>query len=251
MGTMAKVEEESSVKSLIEKIVPILLVLSIALAFVVGILWNKVSTLEKGTTLGANTAANGAAAANPSAPPSVNIDSAGGVGHFPIMGSSSAKVTLIEFADFRCPYCEQFFSQTEPQIIQNYVNTGKVKFAFRNYAFLGPASVVAADASECANDQGKFWAFHDYLYKNQPDESDTSMYNSDTLTKDAVSLGMDGTKFNTCLSTKADDAKVQQDLADGEKAGVSGTPAFFVNGTFINGAEPYSVFQQAIDAALK
>jgi protein-disulfide isomerase len=249
MITMAKGEAESSVRSLIEKIVPILLVLSIGLAFVVGILWNKVSTLEKGITSGA-VAAN-AGGANPSAPPTVSIDSAGGVGHFPIQGSKDAKVTLIEFADFRCPYCEQFFSQTEPQIVQNYVNTGKVKFAFRNYAFLGPASTVAADAVECANDQGKFWEFYNYLYKNQPDESDTSMYNTDTLTKAAVSLGVDGAKFKACLDGKTDDSKVQQDLADGEKAGVTGTPAFFVNGTFINGAEPYSVFQQAIDTALK
>jgi predicted DsbA family dithiol-disulfide isomerase len=71
------------------------------------------------------------------------------------------------------------------------------------------------------------------------------------MTKAAVALGMDGTKFSTCLNSKAEDAKVQQDLADGQKAGVTGTPAFFINGTFINGAEPYSAFQQAIDAALK
>ena len=248
MINMARAKVESSEKSLIEKIVPVLLILSIGLAFMVGILWDKVSNLEKGNT---GTGTTAAAAQPAAAAPGVSIDQAGGVGNLPIMGSASAKVTLIEFADFRCPFCEQFFSQTEPQIIQNYVNTGKVKLAFRNYAFLGPSSVVAADAVECANDQGKFWQYHDYLYKNQPDESDTSMYNTDTLTKAAVSLGMDGTKFSNCLSTKADDAKVQQDLADGQKAGVSGTPAFFVNGTFINGAEPYSVFQQAIDAALK
>jgi protein-disulfide isomerase len=211
----------------------------------VGFLWQKVASLEK------EKAATPEASSEPTTAPTVDINSAGGVGHFPVQGQADAKVTIIEFADFRCPYCGQFFSQTEPQIIQNYVNTGKAKFAFRNYAFLGPASTVAADASECANDQGKFWEFHDYLYKNQPDESDTSIYNTTTLTKEAVLLGMDGTKFQTCLDGKTDDAKVQQDFADGQKAGVSGTPAFFINGTFINGAEPYSAFQQAIDAALK
>lgn len=228
-----------------EKLVPVLVVLSIGLAFTVGVLWQKVAFLEKGG------AATQGTAANPSAPPVVSIDKAGGAGHLPIMGSANAKVTLIEFADFRCPFCEQFYSQTEPQIIQNYVNSGKVKIAFRHFAFLGPASIVAADAAECANDQGKFWDFYNYLYKNQPPESDTTMYTSGTLSKAAGTMGMDAAKFKTCVDTKADDAKVQQDLADGTKAGVNGTPAFFVNGTFISGAQPYSVFQQAIDAALK
>lgn len=246
---MAKSSDESPTKGIIEKIVPVLLVLSIGLAFMVGILWEKVSSLEKGGTVAGAAAGNNAGAG--AAPSGVSIDQAGGVGHLPLLGDSNAKVTIIEFADYRCPFCEQFFSQTMPQIMQNYVSTGKVKFAFRNYAFLGPASTVAADAAECANDQGKFWAFHDYLYKNQPPETDTSMYNSDTLTKAAVSLGMDGTKFKNCVDTKADDSKVQQDFLDGQKAGVTGTPGFFVNGAFINGAEPYSVFQQAIDAALK
>jgi protein-disulfide isomerase len=241
---MAKTEETSA--GIKQFFMPALVVIAILLALFVGSLWQKVKDLEKGGTVaGAQTAGT------PTSAPVVDINSAGGVGHFPVQGKADAKVTIIEFADFRCPYCEQFFSQTMPQIVQNYVNTGKVKFAFRNYAFLGSPSTVAADASECANDQGKFWAFHDYLYKNQPDESNTTMYNTDTLTKEAVVLGMDGTKFSTCLSSKADDAKVQQDLADGQKAGVSGTPAFFINGTFINGAEPYSAFQTAIDAALK
>jgi len=241
---MPKGEQASS--SIKQFFMPVLVIVAIVLAVLVGSLWQKVKDLEKsgGTT-------GNVAAANPTAAPTVDINSVGGVGHFPVQGDANAKVTIIEFADFRCPYCGQFFSQTEPQIIQNYVNTGKVKLAFRNYAFLGPASTVAADASECANDQGKFWEFYNYLYKNQPSESDTSMYNTDTLSKAAISLGMDGTKFSTCLNSKADDAKVQQDLADGQKAGVTGTPAFFINGTFINGAEPYSTFQTTIDAALK
>ena len=239
-------KEEESSKGIRQFFVPALVIVTIGLAFFSGILLQKNKNLEKGV----GTAGN-AAVASPAAAPTVDINSAGGVGHFPVQGKTDAKVTIIEFADFRCPYCEQFFSQTMPQILANYVNTGKVKFAFRNYAFLGPGSIVAADATECANDQGKFWAFHDYLYKNQPSESDTSMYNADTLSKAAATLGMDATKFKNCVTAKTDDAKVQQDLADGQKAGVTGTPAFFINGTFINGAEPYSAFQQAIDAALK
>jgi protein-disulfide isomerase len=232
-------------KNLNQYFVPVLVVLAIGLAFFSGSLWQRLQNLEKGGAVAPG------AQATPAAAPSVDINSAGGTGHLPVMGDASAKVTIIEFADFRCPFCEQFFTQTENQIIQNYVNTGKVKFAFRQFAILGTSSTVAADAAECANDQGKFWDFHNYLYKNQPPETDTSMYNTDTLTKAAVTLGMDGTKFKTCLASQADDSKVQQDISDGEKAGVSATPSFFINGTLITGSEPYSTFQQTIDADLK
>ncbi len=234
----------------LQNITPKIMVVGlIVMAFVIGMLFEKVQIFEgKG---GVAPSVTGTPVAGASTAPSVNINEAGGVGHLPVKGSPDAKVTLIEFADFRCPFCEQFFSQTESQIIKNYVDTGKVKYAFRNYAFLGPASVVAANAAECANDQGKFWDMHEYLFKNQPSESDTSMYNTDTLTKAATSLGLNAAKFRTCLDAKTFDAKVQQDFVDGQKAGVTGTPAFFVNGTLISGAQPYSTFQQAIDAALK
>jgi protein-disulfide isomerase len=171
-------------------------------------------------------------------------------GHFPLKGNANAKVTIVEFADFRCPFCEQFFTNTEPQLFKDYVDTGKVKFAFRQYAFLGPSSTVAADAAECANDQGKFWDFHDYLYKNQPAETDTSMYNTDTLTQAATSLGMDGNTFRSCLDGKKDDSKAAGDLADGQKAGITGTPTFVVNGTLLVGAQPYSAFKTLIDQEL-
>jgi protein-disulfide isomerase len=224
-------------------IMPVLIIV----AFVwLGILTVRVFNLESSGTQNQPAPTVGAQASTaPSGP--VNVS----VGHFPVLGNANAKVTIIEFADFRCPFCEQFFTNTESQIIKDYVDTGKAKFAFRQYAFLGPASIVAADAAECANDQGKFWAFHDYLYKNQPPETDTSMYTTDTLTQDAVSLGMDGTKFSSCLSGKTDDSKQAQDLADGQKAGVTGTPTFFVNGVQLVGAQPYSAFQTAIDQALK
>lgn len=213
-------------------------------AFVIGSLYAKVQFLEGKSV----TPTNNQQAVTPSTAPAVKVDVSSG--HFPMKGKSDAKVTIIEFADFRCPFCEQFFSQTESQLIKDYVDTGKANFSFRQYPFLGPASIVAADAAECANDQNKFWEFHDFLYKNQPAESDTSMYTSDILTKDAVSLGMDGNKFKSCLDTKADDGKVQSDLTDGQKAGVSGTPTFFINGIATVGNVPYSTLQLAINSEL-
>jgi protein-disulfide isomerase len=223
-------------------------------AFILGMLTIKVLDLQ--SQVKENKSASAAVTAQdgntlPSALPTpagpVNVS----VGHYPIKGNSNAKVTVIEFADFRCPFCEQWFKAVEPNIIKDYVNTGKVKFAFRNYAFLGPASVLAANAGECANEQGKFWDFHDYMYKNQPDESDTSMFTVDNLTQIAGDLGIDQTQFQSCLSSKKYDKDVSKDLSEGSTAGVSGTPTTFVNGVAIVGAVPYEQIKQAIDADLK
>lgn len=171
-------------------------------------------------------------------------------GHFPIKGDNNAKVTIVEFADFRCPFCEKFFTDTEPQIMKDYVDTGKVKFAFRNYQFLGPASVVAGNSAECANEQGKFWDMYEYLYKNQPPESDTSMYTADKLTEVAGTLGMDTGKFKSCMDSSKYQKNIDEDMSDGQKVSVSATPTFFVNGKQILGAQPYANFKTLIDAAL-
>jgi protein-disulfide isomerase len=228
----------------------LLTVLLLINTLALGALLIKVTYLQR--ALGSGTAAAPTAQVpaqgNQTPAPGAKVNVANG--HFPLKGNSNAKVTIVEFADFRCPFCEQYFTQTEPQIVKDYVDTGKVKIAFRQYAFLGPASVIAAGAAECANDQGKFWDFHDYLYKNQPAETDTSMYNTDTLTQAAVSLGMNGDTFRSCLDGKKDDSKAAADLADGQKAGVNGTPTFFVNGTSLVGAQPYSAFKTIIDQEL-
>ncbi|OGH05827.1 MAG: hypothetical protein A2W22_05150 [Candidatus Levybacteria bacterium RBG_16_35_11] len=177
----------------------------------------------------------------------VNVDA----GQLPFKGNSAAKVTIVEFADFRCPFCEKFFTDVEQQLTKEYIDTGKVKLSYRHYAFLGDASIVAANASECANEQSKFWEMHDYLYKNQPSESDTTLYTTDKLTEAATSLGLSSTNFRSCLESKKYDQKVKDDLAAGQKAGVQGTPTVFVNGTAIVGAQPYSSFKSAIDKALE
>lgn len=226
----------------------ILVILLVVAAFLIGVLFTKVQYLEKNQAV-IQAAVPSQQAGQQAAPtPGAKVNVA--VGGLPILGNKNAKVTIIEFADFRCPFCEQFFTNTEPQILKDYVDTGKVKFAFRNFAFLGDPSVVAANASECANDQGKFWDFYNYLYKNQPAETDTSMYNTDTLTQAAVSLGMDDSKFRNCLDNKTDAAKATKDMTDGQAAGVSGTPTFFVNGVSLVGAQPYSAFKALIDQEL-
>lgn len=232
---------------------PALVVLLIIAAFLLGMLTTKVQYLEKNgnsQTIGTTQTAPTTAAPNVPAAPAPGARVTMSNGDFPIKGTTSAKVHIVEFADLRCPFCEQFFKNTEPQIISDYVNTGKATFAFRQYPFLGPASTLAANAAECANDQGKFWDFHDYMYNNQPNESDTSMYTVANLTQIAGTLGMDTNQFNTCLSTNQDDQKASADLAFGQKSGVTGTPTIFVNGLPIVGAQPYSAFKTIIDQEL-
>lgn len=173
------------------------------------------------------------------------------LGYFPIKGNADAKVTIIEFADFRCPYCAMSFNQIEPRLYKDYIDTGKARFAFRQFVKLGPASATAANAAECANDQDKFWEMHDYLYQHQPPEADISMYNTENLTQIAGQIGMNTDKFRNCLSKNLDSWRVNSDRRSGENAGVYGTPTFFINGKMIVGAKPYSEFQLVIDQALK
>ncbi len=172
------------------------------------------------------------------------------VGHFPVQGDAKAKVTVIQFADFRCPFCERFYNDAEKSLIKDYVTTGKVKFAFRSFAFLGPASTAASEAAECANDQGQFWKFHDWMYEHQADESNTDYYSKPNLIKYATDLGLNKDKFTSCLNSDQDAAKVTADMNDGQAAGVNGTPTTFVNGVAIVGAVPYAQVKAAIDAAL-
>lgn len=193
----------------------------------------------------------------PQAPTKADAD----LGHFPIKGNDNAKVAIVEFGDFRCPFCEKFFTDTESQVLKDYIDTGKVKFTFRNFQFLGPASITAGNAAECANEQGKFWQYHDWLYKNQPSESDTSLYVSDKLTSAAGDLGLNTTQFKSCLDSTKYAKNVTDDQAAGTAAGVSGTPSFIIGkvdpsgkkvigGQLLVGAQPYSAIKTVIDQQL-
>lgn len=221
---------------------------------IIGYLLGKVETLQKNKTAADAIPAAVAPQQAPQAPAAMTPEEVKKkltLGHFPIKGNANAKVTIVEFADFRCPFCEKFFTDTEPQIIKDYVDTGKAKFVFRQYAFLGPASVVAANAVECANDQGKFWEMYDYLYKNQPSESDITMYVTDKLSLAAGTLGMNTSQFSSCLDSKKFDKNASADLAEGQAVGVSGTPTFYINGKQLVGALPYATIKAAIEEELK
>ena len=193
-------------------------------------------------TAGTQTAGNAPTTA-PGTP--VNIS----VGNLPVMGNANAKVKVVEFADFQCPFCEQWFKNVEPNLISDYVKTGKVAFYWRDYPFLGQESTDAANAARCANEQGKFWDYHDYLYNHQGQEN-SGTFSKDNLKKFAADMGLNTTQFNSCVDSDKYAKDASQDLADGQKAGVNGTPTVFINGVPVVGAQPYAAFKSAIDAAL-
>jgi protein-disulfide isomerase len=173
-----------------------------------------------------------------------------------ILGNANATVTLIEYGDYQCPYCTEFFGQTEPQIVQNYVNTGKVRMVFRDFAFLGPESTAAANAAQCAEDQNKLWAYHDALYtakvgdENKGGSEDDGFYSTAEFLKLAQQVGLNIPTFTSCINNSTDASIVAQEKGDAAAIGVNSTPSFLINGQMISGAQPYSVFQQALDAAL-
>ncbi|MFH1751188.1 MAG: DsbA family protein [Candidatus Micrarchaeota archaeon] len=161
-----------------------------------------------------------------------------------VKGKSDAKITIVEYSDFQCPYCERFYSLTYPSIITDWIDTGKAKIIFKHFPLnqIHPNAQKAAEATECANDQGKFWEMHDIMFENQGAIQVTD------LKKYAADLKLDTTKFNSCLDSGEKADKVNADLQEGIANGVTGTPSFFINGQNLVGAQPYSVFQQALQS---
>jgi protein-disulfide isomerase len=164
-------------------------------------------------------------------------------------GDANAPVTIVEFGDFQCPFCGQYATDTDPQIQEQYVKTGKARFGFVNFAFLGPESTWAAEAAECAFDQNKYWEFHNKLYSSQSGEN-KGAFNKDNLKKFAEGLGLDTGTFNTCLDSGKYTSLIQADTDAASGFGIQSTPSFLVNGQPVVGAQPFGVFKQIIDAQL-
>ncbi len=163
---------------------------------------------------------------------------------FPAKGSASAPVTIVEFSDFECPYCAGLFP-TLKQIEAKY--SDKIRVVFRQFPLnsLHPHAQKAAEASLCANEQQKFWEMHDAMFQ------DNRNLEIDALKQKASTLKLDMTAFNSCLDTSKYAERIKSELSDGVKAGVTGTPAMFVNGRFINGNVPYAEISKVIDEELQ
>ena len=164
----------------------------------------------------------------------------------PYLGNKNAPVTIVEFSDFQCPYCSRFRTQTFDQIKEQYIDTGKVRFVYRDFPLtsIHPMAQKSAEASECADEQGKFWEYHDNIFENQASLS------IDNLKKWAKDLSLNENKFNSCLDSGKYADEVKKDMNNGASVGVRGTPYFMVGNTVLEGAYPFEAFKQAIDAQL-
>jgi len=160
----------------------------------------------------------------------------------PFIGPEDAPITIVEFADFRCSYCERHFQETFQPLLDAY--EGRVRYVFRDYPILSQESLVAALAGECADDQGEFWEFHDRMYSNQ------QLLTREQFILYATEMELDVAAFTTCLDEQTHLDEVVQDFRDGESLGVTGTPTFFINGKPLIGAQPYTAFQLRFDAEL-
>jgi len=162
-----------------------------------------------------------------------------------VLGDKDAPVTIIEFSDYECTFCKKYFDQTYSQIKKEYVDTGKVKIVFRDFPLsFHRQAQKAGEAAECAGEQGKYYEMHDKLF------TDGVNGGIDSYKNYAQELGLDQGEFNKCLDSGEMAAEIQKDFQEGQRFGVRGTPAFFINGRLISGAQPFGAFQQAIEAEL-
>lgn len=180
-----------------------------------------------------------------------------------ILGNANAPVTIIEYGDYQCPYCNLFFTETQSLIVKNYVDIGKVKMVFRNFIVNDRTSSDheshnTALAAECAKDQNKFWDFHDAVsqleFKDETANPQTAE-NNGNLNRDAFmniakTLGMDQNKFASCFDSGQYSSNIQQESDQAIKYGITATPTFFINGQQVVGALPYAQFKTAIDSFL-
>lgn len=183
----------------------------------------------------------------PSGPVNVSADDD------PYLGNKNAPITMIEFSDFQCPFCRAFWRDTLPQIKKEYIDTGKLKFVYRDFPLsFHQGAAPAAEGAECAEDQGKFWQLHDKIFQEQDKQGQgTIQFTKSDVVKWAGQTGLDMGKFNQCLDSGKYKAEVEKDIADGTAAGVTGTPAIFINGRLVVGAQPFSAFKAVIDEELK
>ena len=173
----------------------------------------------------------------------------------PILGNPDAEITIVEFGDYQCHQCYNWFHNTKPAIFEEYIDTGIANLVFVDMAFLGRDSPVAAQATYCAEDQGKYWEYHDLLYTSQESQIDNGWANSERLKAFASQLNLDPEIFDSGLDSNKYHKRVQNNISEARAYGVSGTPTFVIvapNGQEqkLVGAQPYSVFENVINSMI-
>lgn len=177
----------------------------------------------------------------------------------PTLGDANAPITIVEYGHFKCLFCNRFSRETEPQISEKYIKTGKIKFVWKDFPYEGGDSGKASEAAHCAQDQGKFWEYHNSLftyiwdnyYGKGINAEEVEIFTDTKLKEFASQLGLDTTEFNSCLDLGKYKQLVQDNYKEGIAEGAKSTPTFFINGQKIVGAQPFSVFSQVIDSQLK
>jgi len=173
----------------------------------------------------------------------------------PILGNPNASITLVEFGDYQCHFCNVFFHSTEDNLVKKYVETGKVRMIFKDYNIIGPDSVTASHGAHCANDQGLFWEYHDILYSNWTGENN-GWASSENLAKFAQEINLDMEKWSDCMINENHSQTILASNEDARTLELTGTPSFFIIGsdgktTRIFGAQPFEVFENVFEADLK
>lgn len=163
----------------------------------------------------------------------------------PVFGAEDAPITIIEFSDYECPFCTKFHNEVFGQLIEEYGS--QIRFVYRDFPLtsIHPEAFPAAEAANCAGEQGNYWGYHDKLFKGGP-----QALSADAYIQYAEDLSLDMDAFQECLDTRRFQDEVQADLDYAVQLGVRSTPTFFINGIAVLGAQPYEVFKQVIDNEL-
>jgi protein-disulfide isomerase len=184
--------------------------------------------------------------ASPPPPPSSTLVPVRQASH--VRGSDSAPITIEEWADFQCPACGMFARTTEPQLVTTYVSRGQVKIVYRHFAFLGPESQWAAEASECADEEGKFWEFHDRLFASQAGEN-RGTFSKDNLKRIGEALAL-SPAFAACVDSGRHAQRIRDETQVGQRKDVRATPTLFVQERKIEGAATFDQLKTIIDALI-
>jgi protein-disulfide isomerase len=245
---------------------PLLILLIIGGAYLIGRFQGQLELLKGGQTqiagTGIGTTPQGGTQPNPGTNPGQPQQPTSGtasVDDDPFMGDKNAPITMIEFSDFECPFCKSFYDQTLPQIKKNYIDTGKVKFVYRDLPlpFHDPMATKEAIASNCAREQGgdeKFFEYHDEIFNRT--KSNGNGLNDEDLQTIAQDVGLNMSQFDSCIQDDAQDQEVKNDIAAAQAAGATGTPGFVIgkstpdgniNGQLVIGAQPYAAFEALLN----
>jgi protein-disulfide isomerase len=165
-------------------------------------------------------------------------------------GAGDAPVVVVEYADFQCPYCKQFAVDAGQQLKVDYADQGQVRFVFHHFAFIGDESTWAAEASECANEQDRFWDYHDKLFEEQAGENQGA-FSRDNLKRFAAELGLETEPFNECLESGKYKSQVRDAYKEAQRRRINSTPTILVNEQLIQNGSNYQVLQAAVEAALR